>query len=117
MTGEDTGRGKYSRYSAGLVCIDVYRREGWVITGFMGTEKKKVKELHHHKIEYVSNSRGYVGVSPPVLVVNIFREWIGDTIADELETEIKWKSIRIRPWLGETAGRAKYYLFHWGNRE
>ncbi len=38
-------------------------------------------------------------------------------IGKDLETKIKWKAIRIRPWLGKKAGRAKYYMFHWGNIE
>jgi hypothetical protein len=118
MTGEDTGSGKYSKYSAGLVGVNDYTSEKWVTTGLVGTEKRKtIKELHRLKMDYTGASRGYVGVSPPVLVVNIFREWIGDTIEEDLETKIKWKTIRIRPWLGEKAGRAKYYMFHWGNRD
>jgi hypothetical protein len=101
MTGEDTGSGKYSKYSAGLVGVDDYTSEKWVTTGLVGAEKrKKIKELHRLKMDYKSASRGYVGVSPPVLVVNIFREWIGNTIGEDLETKIKWKAICIRPWLG-----------------
>jgi hypothetical protein len=118
MTGEDTGRGQYSQYSAGLVCVDEYSRDKWVTTGLVGSDKrKKIKEMHHQKVDYLGTSRGYIGVSPPVLMANIFREWIGDTIGEDLETKIKWKAIRIRPWLGEKAGRAKYYMYHWGNRE
>jgi hypothetical protein len=117
MTGEDTGSGKYSKYSAGLVCVDEYKRDKWVTTGLVGAEKrKKIKELHRCKIDYTSTRRGYVGVSPPVLVANILREWQGGRIGD-LETVIQWKSIRIRGWLGEKGGRGKYYMFHWGNKE
>jgi hypothetical protein len=118
MTGEDTGCGGYRKHPVRLVCVDIYRKESWFGFALLGTGNKlDVKALEAQKHDYASTSRGYVGVSPPVLVANILRELKGGYIRD-MDKELHWKNISIRTHLGEkSAGKGQYYMFHWGNKK
>jgi hypothetical protein len=78
MTGEDTGSGTCNKQSSTLVCIDKYKAQNWttwVTSSSDDDEKMKVlKALSKNKLACTETSRGCVGVSPPVLIANLFRE-------------------------------------------
>jgi hypothetical protein len=120
MTGEDTGSGTYNKQSSTLVCIDKYKAQNWatwVTSSSDDDEKMKVlKALSKNKLAYTETSRGYVGVSPPVLIANLFREL--NVMGGPSMEKAQWKKIQIRTGLGERrGGKAYYYMFHWGNRK
>jgi hypothetical protein len=122
MTGENSRTGKYTKNASSLVCVNVYKKKQWasrVSSGSMETgELSGVKSLRNLKIDYECTSRGYIGVSPPTLVVNLFRELKTGSNGNSLEAGLQWKNIQIREGLGEKkGGQGQYYMFHWGNKK
>jgi hypothetical protein len=122
MTGENTRSGTYAEKSSSLLCVNVYKKDKWanrVSSGSMAKgELNDVKSLRHLKIDYECISRGHVGVSPPTLVANIFRELKAGGAGNSIEARMQWKNIQLRGGLGERrGGQGQYYMFHWGNKK
>jgi hypothetical protein len=97
MTGEDTGSGTCNKQSSALVCVDKHEAQNWatwVTSSSDDDEKMKVlKALSKNKLAHTETSRGRVGVSPPVLIANLFKEL--NVMGGPSMEKAQWKKIQV----------------------